>query len=152
MKETIEKEISKLRKSQENTLILISQFEKNARAEFKLRTLKGHLVLLENHTLFIGSTVYKYENSFRYSIGIETHDILNKINTNPIIFTKEMYLEFEQNLLKFYIERTEEALISGQIVAGGSCKFSNLVFEWGIQSKQDLIRLYREILTGVQNK
>lgn len=122
-----------------------SQFETNTRNVFMLDVYKMDLDHLNKWKKNIGKTVYKYLKSFSYSETLET-DVLNPIDTTPIVFSEELYEKFKMDLIQNRITYHTNQLIKGSLSESSTSKLSNLQFEWKIECVQKLIKFYNYLI------
>lgn len=129
-----------------------NQFEKNCRNEFKVRLLDRNLSMLKEHQSFIGKNVHKRSKSFSHVMVTEEktlesfEDVFNKIDKEPVLFTEDMFEKFKLDYINYQVEYHTRALLSQSITSNSTCKLSNLIFEWQLECKQELIAFYNELL------
>lgn len=130
------------------TIDNIGQFERNIRYGFALETL-GHLEKnLQKHLYFIGKKVWKFKTSFNYS-EVENPNILNKTEPQEVLFTEELFKEFEKEYIKFLIEYHISDLVERKITSNSTCKVSNFAFEVRLEETQSLIKYFKELLESL---
>jgi len=122
------------------------QFEVNCRNDFKSKTLGGILKHINIHEGFIGKEVFKYKKNFNYADSFQLDDMLNPLNDTPILFTEELFEEFLIKYISYQIEYLVKELTEQKITCSSTCKMTNLVFEWELECKQELIEFYRRFL------
>lgn len=125
------------------------QFERNLRYGFAIDTLNHLDRNLSKHMYFIDKKVYKLTKSFNYS-ETPNPDHFNPTNPEEIIFTEELFKEFEKNYLNFLVNRFTEELIEKQITSNSTCKLSNFEFEVRLEEKQNLIKYFKELLHNLE--
>lgn len=126
------------------TILDKKQFELNHKYSYKSAIYGGHINFLQEHKNMIGKTAYKYDNSFRYSLSCESEDFLNPISKVPIIFTNKDYLQFEKDLANFVVKRFTNDFLECAITENSTDKLNNLIFEWELEGKQDIIKTYKK--------
>lgn len=128
------------------------QFELNCRSEFTSQHLMGRIIFIEEHFNMIGKEVYKYVKSETYVLSSEvgslseTHLMFNKLENEPLIFTIEMFDSFLNSYLQYQIDYLINGLLENSITSNSTHKLSNLVFEWELECKQNLIETYKKLL------
>ena len=135
MKETFIKE----------TINSSSQFETNHRNTFTLKYLKKNLEYIEQWKGNIGKQVYKFLNRENYTLE-KNQDVLNKIDETPILFTEELYEKLVIRMLNYWKDYHTEDLLTRSIIMSSTNKLDNIKFEWVLDEKQQLIKLYNKLL------
>lgn len=100
----------------------------------------------------IGKEVYKSNKSFNYCLTEEFSelDILNKKyfdTSSSLVFTQEMFDEFCVKYMEYQVKRLTEDLTEKSITNNSTSKISNLVFEWNLECKQSLIKIFKNLLS-----
>jgi hypothetical protein len=99
----------------------------------------------------IGKEVYHSKRNFNYALveNFETDvDFFNKpyFDTSfSSILTQEMFDEFCLKYIKYQVERLTKELVEKIIVCNSTSKINNLVFEWNLECKQELIKIFKEL-------
>lgn len=128
-----------------------NQFEINCRSEFNLEHLSDRLEFISEHFDMIGKEVYKYVKNETYVLVSdipllgETHLMFNKLGAEPLIFTIEMFNNFLKCYVDFQIDYLTRTLLENSITSNSSDKLRNLVFEWELECKQELLGIYKNI-------
>ena len=99
----------------------------------------------------IGKEVYHSERSFNYVLvdKFEEIDYLNQkyFNTSySSVFTQEMFDELCVKYMEYQVKRLTEELLERSITSKSTCKMSNLVFEWNLECKQELIKIFKKLI------
>lgn len=139
-------ELDKMNGMFNNTSTDLIQFERNVRIDYKSNIIIGHLKLLTIHKGYIGKKVYKYLNNFKFSDDLNQQDSLNKLNPVKVEFSVVDYAKLEKDLATFMVDRLTRELTEGSITNNSTNKFQNLKFEWILESKQELISLYKNFI------
>lgn len=127
------------------------QFENNCRSKFKSDHLGDRLAFISENFNMIGKEVYKYVKSETYVLSSEVgslsepHLIFNKLENEPLIFTIEVFDNFVKSYLQFQIDYLINGLLKNSLTSNSTHKLSNLVFEWELECKQELIEIYKNI-------
>lgn len=124
------------------------QFERNLRYGYAIDTLNHLDRNISKHMCFVGKEVYKFSEGFNYSES-PSNDRLNPTDSEPTLFTEELFKEFEINYLNFLINRFTEELIERQITSNSTCKLTNFEFEIRLEEKQNLIKYFKELLENL---
>ena len=99
----------------------------------------------------IGKEVYKSDKNFNYAV-VDTFADLDTWNMRyfnieeSFIFTEELFNELCINYIQYQIDRLSEELIERQIVCNSTSKITNLIFEWDLECKQELIKMFKKLL------
>lgn len=125
-----------------------SQFTRNIRYGYAIYVLNNMDKNISKHMCFIGKKVWKLTRSFNYS-DVPNPDFANPTDSEPTLFTEELFKEFEVNYLNFLINRFTEELIERQITSNSTCKLTNFEFEIRLEEKQDLIKYFKELLENL---
>lgn len=112
----------------------------NARAEY-----------LHKWMFNIGKEVYLSREGWNYTLvkDFSELDHLNKgaFNNNySTIFTKEMFDKLCTDYITYQVERLTKQLIEREITSNSTSKINNLVFEWNLECKQELIKMFKNLL------
>lgn len=99
----------------------------------------------------IGKDVYISNKSFNYALvdKFSEMDFLNQKyfdTTKSIEFTKEVFDRLCFDYMTYQVERLTEQLIEREITSNSTSKITNLVFEWDLECKQELIKMFKELL------
>jgi hypothetical protein len=154
--------IQKLKNKLESLYLFISptttsksQFEKNIKNEFICEHLHHNIEMLEKHFNYIGKEVYQYSKNksvttiedFKLKESEDlSHSLLNPIDKKPFVYTIEQFNDFEKWYVKYQIEFLSKGLVDRSPYLNSTNPFSNLEFQWIIESKQKLIEFYNEML------
>jgi hypothetical protein len=139
--------IERKEKQKAETLTDVRQFERNCRATYSLTYLSALQANLAKYTCFIGQKVYKYKNTFNYCLvdgAIENG--LNKLDKTEIEFTEQLFNQFVFDYLSFLIDRLTNELLESQVYFRSTSKLDNLIQEWQLEEKQELIKSFKELL------
>jgi len=137
------------------------QFEKNVRNEFLLEYLEGNVSIIEKHASLIGENVFKYVDNFTYTTKEDYEEklkkessfgILNKIEKKPLLFTNELFEQFLLEYFTYLKSRLAYELCENSITSNSTNKISNAIFEWNIEGKQELHKIYKDILRKIIKK
>ena len=115
-----------------------------------IQELKDRASYLHTWMHNIGKEVYHSRDSFNYILVdkfLET-DVLNRNyfdNSFSTVFTQEMFDELCIEYCKYQVERLTKDLIKNSITSNSTCKISNLVFEWNLECKQELIKIFTNL-------
>ena len=99
----------------------------------------------------IGKEVYKSYESFNYTLvdTFEDLDFLNQkyFNTNfSTVFTQQMFDKLCVDYMQYQVKRLTEDLLERSITSNSTSKISNLVFEWQLECKQELIKIFKNLI------
>jgi hypothetical protein len=99
----------------------------------------------------IGKEVYHSERSFNYALvdKFSEIDYLNQkyFNTSfSTYLTQEMFDELCVKYMEYQVKRLTEELLERSITSKSTCKMSNLVFEWNLECKQELIKIFKKLI------
>lgn len=99
----------------------------------------------------IGKDVYISNKSFNYALvdNFSEMDFLNQKyfdTTKSIEFTKEVFDSLCFDYITYQVERLTEQLIEREITSNSTSKITNLVFEWNLECKQELIKSFKSLL------
>ena len=117
--------------------------------------LRRNIEMLEKHFNYIGKEVYQYSKNksvtmiddFKSKENEElTHSLLNQIDKKPFIYTVEQFNEFQKWYIQHQIEYFSKELLSRSPYQNSTNPFSNLEFQWIIESKLKLIEFFNEII------
>lgn len=99
----------------------------------------------------IGKDVYISNKSFNYALvdNFSEMDFLSQKyfdTTKSIEFTKEVFDRLCFDYITYQVERLTEQLIEREIASNSTSKITNLVFEWNLECKQELIKAFKNLL------
>ncbi len=154
--------IQKLKNKLESLHLYISptttnknKFETNIKNEFMCEYLHHNIEMLEKHFNYIGKEVYQYSKNksvttiedFKIKESEDlTHSLLNPIDKKPFIYTTENFNDFQKWYIEYQIEHFSKELVNRSPYQNSTNPFSNLEFQWIVESKQSLIAFYKDIL------
>ena len=126
-------------------------FELNYRNKIISSELLSRIEYLNSWKNNIGKEVYLSNRSFNYALVSEFPklDHLNQscFDANDVIlFTEELFDKLVIDYIKYQIERLTKYLTDGEIYYSGGRKLNSLVYEWKIESKQVLLRIFKDSL------
>ena len=99
----------------------------------------------------IGKEVYLSREGWNYTL-VDSFSELNHLNQNVFdnnystIFTKEMFDKLCVDYVTYQVERLIGRLIEREITSNSTSKINNLVFEWNLECKQELIKIFKKLL------
>jgi len=120
-------------------------FRKNVINETKQEALESLLPLIENQKLLIGRKAYKYKKSFKYSSDF-CNQGMNQTESESVEYTSKMFDEFLIKYINYRIEFIEKELLERPITSNSTNKLNNLIFEWKLETKQELLKIYRTLI------
>ena len=132
-----------------------NQFEANIKNGFMCEHLHQNISTLERHFGYIGESVYKYQNNisvitFSEHKAKENEDIgyslLNPIEKTPFLYSIDDFEIFQNAYIRYQIEYFSKELINRSPYQNSTNPFSNLEFQWIVESKQKLVKFFKEIL------
>lgn len=129
----------------------LSNFEKSYRYNFKVNEIKARLEYLHEWRLNIGKEVYLSRDSWNYTLVDEFYE-LDQHNRNSFdnsfstMFTEEMFDSLCRCYIIYSIDYLVRDFLERDITRNSTCKLSNLVFEWQLDCKQDLIKEFKNAL------
>jgi hypothetical protein len=113
--------------------------------------LKGRAKYLHKWMHNIGKQVYKSSKNFNYAV-VDTFTDLDSLNQHyfnteeSFIFTEELFNKLCVDYIQYQIDRLSEELVERSITSNSTSKISNLVFEWNLECKQELIKIFKKLL------
>lgn len=128
------------------------QFEINCRSEFMCEHLMGNIEFIQTHFNMIDREVYRYVKGGRYILTsqanslTETHLMMNKLDDEVLIFTNEMFNNVIKDYIQYQIDYLIIGLLENSITSNSTHKLTNLVFEWELECKQNLIETYKKLI------
>lgn len=128
-----------------------SQLEKIYENNYLVEKLKERAKYLHKWMYNIGKEVYLSHNSFHYALvdKFSEMDSLNKRcfdESKSIVFTQEVFNRLCFDYCSYQVKRLTEELIEGSITLNSSSKIENIVFEWKLECKQKLIKIFQSTL------
>lgn len=130
-------------------------FETNYKSSYIVEYLKGRNEMIKKHESYIGSKVFKLAKSFRYILLNEyvvSYDSfekkMNPLENEEVIFTEHLYEEFCKEYIQYQIERITKSFVQESITSNSTCKLTNIMFEWELECKQELLKFFNNILEG----
>jgi len=129
----------------------LSEFERSYKYNFKLEQIKARLSYLHKWNLSIGKEVYLSRDSWDYTLtdNFSSLDVLIKKNFDNSFsntFTKEYYDRLCLDYITYSIDYLMKYLLERELTSNSTCKLRNLIFEWELQCKQDLIKDFQNSL------
>lgn len=101
----------------------------------------------------IGKEVFESNDSFNYCL-VEKFSELDYLNqkyfdtSHSLTFTEDMFDELCVKYMEYQIKRLTEQLLENSITSNSTSKISNLVFEWNLECKQELIKIFKKLIEG----
>lgn len=98
----------------------------------------------------IGKEVYLSHKSFNYAL-VEEFSEIDSLNqkyfdaTKSITFTQEVFDRLCFDYCEYQVKILTEELLERGITSNSTCKMSNLVFEWNLECKQELIKMFKDL-------
>ncbi len=132
-----------------------NQFETNVKNEFMCEHLHHNIEMLEKHFYYIGKEVYQYSKNksvttiedFKSKENEDlAHSLLNPIDKKPFTYTEEQFNEFQKWYIEYQIEYFSKELVNRSPYQNSTNPFSNLEFQWIVESKQKLIEFFKELV------
>lgn len=128
-----------------------SNFERSYRLNFKLDYVRLRLDYIHRWSLSIGKEVYTSNKKFDYVLVSEynklnTANIKNFDETKSSTFTKEMFDTLCIDYIKFSYDFLLDELLNQSILSNSTNKFSNLIFEWKLECRQQLINDFKGLI------
>jgi hypothetical protein len=129
-----------------------NRLENIYRNNYLTQELKERASYLHKWMHNIGKEVYHSNKNFNYALvdNFETDiDFFNKKyfdTTCFSIFTREMFDELCVKYCKYQVKRLTEELTERSITSNSTSKISNLVFEWNLECKQELIKIFKKLI------
>jgi hypothetical protein len=128
------------------------RFERNCRNTYWVDILNNVIENIYLHNSFLGKKVYKYKFRFSYitlddwNKHFEFEKHLNPITEVDGVFVREMLHQFTADYINNLIDYYTKELIENQLVSNSTNKLSNLIFEWELDEKQQLIKFLKSII------
>lgn len=128
----------------------ISSFRNNYVRNYKFDFITERVNYLETWKNKIGKQVFKSRDSFSYVTVDEFYLLdswiqINFDTTVEILFTEELYNTFCNEHMEYQVKRLVEELTEGQLSSNSTNKLTNLVFEWELECKQELLREFKKL-------
>lgn len=116
-----------------------------------VKDLKARAEYLHKWMHNIGKDVYFSKEGWNYTLveSFEQLDFHNKSvfdTTKSIEFTKEVFDRLCFDYITYQVERLTEQLIEREVTSNSTSKITNLVFEWNLECKQELIKSFKSLL------
>lgn len=126
------------------------QLERIYKNNYLAEKLKDRAKYLHEWMHNIGEEVYLSRNSFNYALvdNFGKLDILNRNyfdNSYSTVFTQEMFDRLCFDYYNYQVKRLTEELTERSITSNSTCKIENLVFEWQLECKQELIKAFKNL-------
>lgn len=128
-----------------------NQLESVYKNNAMLEELKARAGYLHKWMCDIGKEVYSHSKRFNYTLASD-FDNLDWVNqrgfdtTKSITFTQEVFDRFCFDYLEYQVKRFTEELTERSITSNSTSKISNLVFEWNLECKQELLKIFKSII------
>lgn len=112
--------------------------------------LEARAIFLHQWMFDIGKQVFKSNENFNY-VTVNTFSKLDSLNqkyfdtSKSIEFTKELFDKLCFDYCNYQVKRFTEELLEKSITSNSTCKMSNLIFEWQLECKQELIKIFKEL-------
>lgn len=134
-----------------HTLINGRQYQKNVERTFETDILEKNIKMLQTSKAWIGHPVYKRIKETRekyqfYRAEPSVKGDFNPTEQEPTIFTEELFATFVNDYLNYQIDYLLDDFLIRSITCNSTDKLTNLEFEWVLESKQELINLYKQLL------
>ena len=158
----INKMIQKLKTKLESLNLYISpttdnknQFETNIKNGFMCEHLYHNIEMLEKHFNYIGKEVHQYSKNksvttiedFKLKESEElTYSLLNPIEKKSFLYKAGDFSDFQNWYIRHQIEHFSKELINRSPYQNSTNPFSNLEFQWIVESKQKLVEFFNELL------
>jgi len=129
-----------------------SQLESVYKNNYLTQELKERASYLHKWMHNIGKEVYHSNRNFNYALvdNFEVDvDLFNKKYYDisfSLVFTREMFDELCVKYCEYQVKRLIEDLTERSITSNSTCKMSNLVFEWNLECKQELIKIFKNLI------
>ena len=126
------------------------QLEKLYKNNYLAEKLKERAKYLHEWMHNIGKEVYFSRKSFNYTL-VDNFGELDTLNRNyfdnsfSTVFTQELFNNLCVNYCNYQVKRLTEELTERSITSNSTCKISNLVFEWQLECKQELIKIFKNL-------
>lgn len=116
-----------------------------------VKDLKARAEYLHKWMHNIGKEAYLSREGWNYTLvdSFSELDHLNKTgfdNSYSTIFTKEMFDKLCIDYITYQVERLTEQLVEREITSNSTSKITNLIFEWNLECKQELIKIFKKLL------
>lgn len=116
-----------------------------------VKDLKARAEYLHKWMHNIGKEVYLSREGWNFTL-VDSFSELDHLNRNVFdnnystIFTKEMFDKLCIDYITYQVERLTKQLIEREITSNSTSKINNLVFEWELECKQELIKMFKNLL------
>jgi len=126
------------------------QLENLYKNNYLVERLKNRAKYLHEWMHDIGKEIYLSRKSFNYALvdSFSQMDFLSRSyfdNSFSTVFTQEMFNRFCVDYCNYQVKRLTEELTERSITSNSTCKISNLVFEWQLECKQELIKAFKNL-------
>lgn len=138
--ELITNEINSFRFKIYQTYTDKNQFKINYKSEYINKHLTGVYNKLFKHYSFLGCKV---------QFDADTFFLEESKSDNGFVFKIENFNIFTKKYLESVIEYLVHELTETEITLDSNDKFENLLFEWEVECKQVLIKIYKKILKQI---
>lgn len=128
-----------------------SQIERIYKNKSLAENLKDRAKYLHEWMHNIGKEVYLSREKWNYAL-VEKFSEMDSLNRNGFdnsfstVFTQEMFDKLCVDYCNYQVKRLTEQLIEREITSNSTSKINNLVFEWDLECKQELIKMFKELL------
>jgi|TARA_R110000782_G_scaffold267185_2_gene362371 hypothetical protein len=128
-----------------------SNFERSYKLNRKLAQVKDRVAYLHKWRLTIGQQVYISKKGWNYTL-VTGHHLLefpenqNYDTSHQLTFTEEIFDRLCLDYLSYSIEFLLKYLLERELSLNSTSKINNLVFEWDLQCKQELIREFKNAI------
>lgn len=134
----------------------LSNFERSYKLNFKLKEVKARLAYLHNWRLNIGKEVYLSREKWNYTLvdsfsQLDHHNKSTFDNSYPIIFTEDDFDRLCLDYISYSIDFLLRDFLERSITSNSTWKLGNLIFEWELECKQELLKEFKSAISGVKN-
>ena len=135
---------------EELSLNRIMQLEFLYKQDYKLKEILNRQLYLKEWRENIGKEVFASKEGFHFMLiteyPISYFEELNFETSEKLIFTEEMFNSLCVYYLNHSIEYITKELTERSIVSNSTNKLVNLIFEWELDCKQQLLMYYKNAL------
>ena len=129
----------------------LSNFERSYKLNFKLEEVKARLSYLHEWRLNIGREVYLSREKWNYVLvdnfsKLDHHNKNTFDNSYSTVFTEDMFDLLCEDYLRYSVDFLLRDFLERSITSNSTHKLGNLVFEWVLECKQELIKEFKNAL------
>jgi hypothetical protein len=126
----------------------LSNFERSYKLNFKLEEVKVRLSYLHEWRLNIGREVYLSREKWNYVLvddfsKLDYHNKNTFDNSYSTVFTEDMFNLLCEDYLRYSVDFLLRDFLERNITSNSTHKLGNLVFEWVLDCKQELIKEFK---------